>query len=286
MLRASTFQLLRIPFSFFLMPVYWFALSCVSSVNFLHALIIFVILHLFLYPASHAYNSYMDRDTGSIGGVEKPLQPTKELYYISLILDSIAFIAGFLISFYFALCTLLFILASRAYSYRGIRLKKYPVISYITAIIFQGAMVYFMVYHGSSIPKTEDVPFAPMIASALLVGSFYPLTQIYQHEQDKADGVKSMSMLLGYRGTFVFSAVVFFTAIALMGFYFAVNLELDRFLVVLICNVPVLIYFFRWFIKVRKEIGAANFKTSLRMNIIAAVCTNTAFIILLIIEQF
>lgn len=286
MLKRSTIQLLRMPFSFFLMPVYWFALSSLSSIDIPHAVIIFVILHLLLYPASNAYNSYMDRDTESIGGVEKPLQPTRELYYASLVLDGMAFIIGFPISFYFAVCILVFIIASRAYSYRGIRLKKYPVISYLTAVIFQGAMVFFMVYHGSSISKTADVPFAPMIASALLVGSFYPLTQIYQHRQDKADGVRSMSMLLGYTGTFIFTACIFFTAMAVMGFYFAVNLELDRFLVVLICIVPVLICFFNWFIKVRKDIGAADFKNSLRMNIIAAVCTNTAFIILLIIDRF
>ncbi len=286
MLRRSTIQLLRIPFSFFLMPVYWFALSCLQSVHVPHAALIFAILHLLLYPASNAYNSYMDRDTDSIGGVEKPLPPTRELYIVSLVFDSMAFLSGFLISSYFAACVLLFILASRAYSYRGIRLKKYPILSYLTAVIFQGSGVFFMVYHGSSIIKSLDVPYVPMIVSALLVGSFYPLTQIYQHVQDRADGVRSMSMLLGYKGTFFFSAAVFFSAMILMGYYFAANLELDRFLVFILCTVPVLLYFFSWFGKVRKDIKAADFKNSLRMNIIAAVCINAAFIILLIIEQF
>ncbi|MBC7451147.1 MAG: UbiA prenyltransferase family protein [Cytophagales bacterium] len=286
MLKQSTLQLLRIKFSFFLMPIYWFALSSLVSLNMYRSIIIFIILHLFLYPASNAYNSYMDRDTKSIAGVEKPLQPTKELFYVSLVLDGMAFITGLIISFYFAACITIFIAASRAYSYRGIRLKKYPIISFFTAIIFQGSMVFFMTYHGSSLSQTLEVPYLPMIISALLVGSFYPLTQIYQHAQDREDGVQTLSMLLGYRGTFIFTAFIFFITLILMVLFFAFNLELDRFLVVIACMFPVSVYFIKWFLKVRKNPDAANYKNSMKMSFIAALCTNAAFLILLITERF
>ena len=76
MLQKSTIQLLRFPFSFFLLPVYLFALSQVPSPHWGHALLIFFILHLLVYPASNGYNSYMDRDESSIGGIKQPLQPT------------------------------------------------------------------------------------------------------------------------------------------------------------------------------------------------------------------
>ena len=284
MLSASTLQLLRVKFSFFLMPVYWFALSQVSRIHILHAAIIFIILHLFLYPASNAYNSYIDRDTGSIGAVKDPLQPTRQLFYVSVLLDIAALLAGLLISFYFTLCIAMFIVASRAYSYRGIRLKKYPLISFFTAILFQGSVVYFMVYHGSSIPQTLKASWPAMIASALLTGCFYPLTQVFQHEQDREDGVRSISIMLGYRGTFIFSALMYMAAMIVLGYYFAANLELDRFLVLTGCMFPVMVYFLWWFGKVFKNIIAANYKNSLRMNIIMAVCMNTAFIILLMLK--
>lgn len=286
MLQRSTFQLLRIKFSYFLMPIYWFALSQTPNLNNGHAALIFFILHFLLYPASNGYNSYMDRDTKSIGGLERPLQPTKELFYVSLVLDGMAIIAGILISKLFVLCTVAFIVASRAYSYRGIRLKKYPVTGYITAIFFQGAVVYFMVYHGSSTTHTTDVPIAAMAISSLLVGSFYPLTQVYQHEQDRADGVKSISIMLGYKATFIFSGIVFLFTLAVAAGYFALNLELDGFLVILICTVPAMFYFVNWYLKVRKNVSAANFKNSLLMNIIGASCINLAFIILIIKDKF
>lgn len=285
MLRSSTLQLLRIPFSFFLMPVYWFALSQVMHINMLHAIITFIILHFLLYPASNAYNSFMDRDTESIGGLKNPKLPTKELYHVSIMLDVAAIAASLFISIYFAAGAMLFIAASKAYSYRSIRIKKYPITSFIIAAAFQGGMVYWLVYHGAAISQPLIISPLPVVASALLVGSFYPLTQIYQHRQDAADGIKTMSMLLGYKGTFYFTSVIYFLALVIMGYYFASNLELDRFLVFLLFMFPVLIYFFWWFLQVKKNPSAADFKNSLRMNIIAAGCTNAAFITLLIIEK-
>jgi 1,4-dihydroxy-2-naphthoate octaprenyltransferase len=70
MLRTSTIKLLRIPFSFFLSPIYFFSLAQVPHIDWANAVLIFFILHFLIYPASNGYNSYMDRDTESIGGLE------------------------------------------------------------------------------------------------------------------------------------------------------------------------------------------------------------------------
>ena len=101
LLLPSTIQLLRFPFSFFLMPVYWFALSQVAEVDILHALLVFMILHVLVYPASNGYNSYMDRDTQSIGGVRRPLQPSPQLLYATVLMDGLAVILICFISPYF-----------------------------------------------------------------------------------------------------------------------------------------------------------------------------------------
>jgi len=74
MINVSTIKLLRIPFSFFLSPIYFFALAQVPQINWFNAVLIFLIIHFLIYPASNGYNSYMDRDTESIGGLEKPHQ--------------------------------------------------------------------------------------------------------------------------------------------------------------------------------------------------------------------
>jgi 1,4-dihydroxy-2-naphthoate polyprenyltransferase len=268
------------------MPVYLFALSETADVNIGHASMVFIILHLLVYPASNGYNSYMDRDEGSIGGIAKPLVPTKQLFWVSVIMDGIAILASLYISFYFAAGLLLYIIASRAYSYRGIRLKKYPVGGYLTVVVFQGAVTYFLVLHASSTAKTLQAPVLAMAAASLLIGGFYPLTQIYQHKQDKADGVTTLSYLLGYRGTFFFTLIIYSLAmLALAVFYFA-GLQQKYFFILQIFLLPVFVYFFVWFKKVWKNTEEANFKNTMRMNILASVCTNLGFLTILILKKF
>src|ERR1700744_4665181 len=190
--RSSTLQLLRLPFSFFLMPVYWFALSQVVDRDWGRALLIFVLLHGLVYPASNGYNSYMDRDTTPIGGLEHPPQPTRQLFWVTLVMDLAGLGLGAFLGLYVVAGLAVYILASRAYSYRGIRLKKYPFIGWLTVISCQGALGFFMVYQGShpaaQLAESLDVPVEGMIVSSLLLGGFYPLTQIYQHEADRRDG--------------------------------------------------------------------------------------------------
>src|ERR1051325_946851 len=132
-MKKSTLQLLRFHFSFFLMPVYWWALGqAVENRSGGRALLVFLILHLLVYPASNGYNSFMDRDTSPIGGLEKPLQPTPQLFVVTVCMDIAAVLLSFFISWIFAAGILLYILASRAYSYRKIRLKKFPLTGYLT----------------------------------------------------------------------------------------------------------------------------------------------------------
>jgi len=114
MIQQSTIQLLRFHFSFFLMPIYWFALSQVPAINWLNAVLVFIVLHVLVYPASNGYNSYMDKDETAIGGLEKPLQPTRQLFIVTVVMDSMAVLLSLLVSIYFCLGVLLYILVSRA----------------------------------------------------------------------------------------------------------------------------------------------------------------------------
>jgi 1,4-dihydroxy-2-naphthoate octaprenyltransferase len=286
MLQRSTIQLLRFHFSIFLLPVFLFALSQVPVIHIRHAWLIFFILHILVYPASNGYNSYMDRDEGSIGGVKNPLQPTRQLFIVSLVMDATAILLSLLVSNWFAICIVAYIAASRAYSYRGIRLKKYPVIGYLTVVIYQGAVTFFMVYHGSSVDKTLHVPAAGMIAAGLLIGGFYPLTQVYQHEADAKDGVRTISALLGYRGTFVFTAIIYAIAMSVLAWWFFTRGQENKFVVLATLMLPILVYFFIWAGKVWKDVHKADFEHAMRMNLLASICTNIAFLTLLIWRGF
>jgi 1,4-dihydroxy-2-naphthoate octaprenyltransferase len=284
MLHRSTIQLLRLPFSFFLMPVYWFALGMVPEVNLFKAILIFILLHLFLYPSSNGYNSYMDRDESSIGGIEHPMQPTKQLFYTTVVLDIAALFISLLVSLPFAIAFLIYIVFSRLYSYRRIRLKRFAVWGYLTVIINQGALTFWMVYNGANAGAATPFPWIACIAAAFLIGGFYPITQVYQHEADAKDGVQTISMLLGIRGTFLFCAVMYIIAFGLLFVYFQHALRLAQFLILQAFFIPVLIYFFHWVMQVWKNKAAADFKHTMQMNWLAAGCTNLAFITLFMLN--
>ena len=249
-------------------------------------LLLFVILHLLVYPSSNGYNAYMDKDTDSIGGVQHPLPPTSELLQVALVLDIIACLLSVFVSWIFVGGIVAYIIASRAYSARNIRLKQFPVIGYLTVIIYQGALTYFLVYHGASEEKNTDIPISGMLAAMLLIGGFYPLTQVYQHEADRKDGVTTISMQLGYRGTFIFTALVYLCAMGVLYLHFAATGQQQDFFILATTMLPVLVYFLYWAGRVWKNNQAASFHSAMRMNILAAACTISGFLIILTRRSF
>lgn len=278
----NSLVLLRIPFSFFLSPVFFFALLCCPAESTLRAVQVFLILHLLIYPASNGYNSYQDRDSGSIGGLQNPPPPDRSLFYLTLLLDAAGLSWAAFLGWNFALLLLAYVLASRAYSWRGIRLKKYPVIGFLTVFLFQGAGTLICIQAGID----PDLPLfylpwqAPLVASCL-IGALYPLTQVYQHDQDRRDGVRTLSMLLGIRGSFIFTATLFSVA-SLLLFWFLAGLNMQElFLRFMVCNLPVLAFFAGWFWKVWKDPAQANYRYAMRMNLISALFMNLSFLFML-----
>jgi 1,4-dihydroxy-2-naphthoate polyprenyltransferase len=284
MLKRSTIQLLRFHFSFFLLPVYLFALSQVSVINWTKALVVFIILHILVYPASNGYNSYMDRDDTPIGGLQNPMQPTRQLFVCTMVMDLIAIVMSLFVGAAFAAGVVVYIIASRAYSYRGIRLKKYPVIGFLTVFIMQGALIFYITFV-SSAGNTSIAPLLPCLIASLLIGALYPLTQVYQHEADKKDDVITISYLLGKRGSFVFSMLLFLTATALIYVLFNNAGQLNYFFLYTAMLFPVAGFFVYWMVKVWQNEAAASFSNSFKMNLIATCCTSLFFLTLIILTH-
>jgi len=284
MLKRSTIQLLRFRFSFLLLPVYLFALALSENIDVTNAVIIFLLLHFLLYPASNGYNSYMDRDEGSIGDIEKPEAPTRQLYIVTWVMDITGSMLAFLISPLFAGMYMVYIVFSRLYSYRGVRLKQYPLIGYLTVVLNQGGLIFYMVYYGVNM-QNHHMPWMGMLVSTFLIGAFYPITQIYQHEQDAKDGVKTLSKTLGVKGTFMYCAVLYSIAFSLLAWYFYDYGKINHFFVLMIWFVPVIVKFLSWGIMCWKDESRANFKNTMSMNWLAAFCTNFGFITLIILKH-
>lgn len=282
----SIIQHLRFPFSVLLMPVFWFSILFVENrqLSIGNLVLLFVILHVLVYPSSNAYNSTQDRDEGSVGLIEKPLPIPSTLLFITIILDIIAIVLSLLINKQTAILIFIYILASRLYSWRKIRLKQYPILGFFTVFICQGALVFYIVQysqfgHLNFRSIVFSIPYA-FIAS-LFIGSMYPLSQIYQHEQDRKDGVHTISAMLGYRDTFLFACMQFIAASFLLSYSFFSEGKILPMIIYNASQLPVIFFFLYWFYQVMKDTSKADFKHTMQMNIISAVCMNVCFMILI-----
>lgn len=261
---SAAIKHLRLPFSLFLLPVFIFALSQAAEVNTYTAWLVFVTWHFFVYPASNGFNSYFDKDEGSIALLKNPPSVDKSLYYVSLILDGIALILAALVGVQFFVAVILYGTISKLYSHPAVRLKKYPFLSFFIIFIFQGAFVYWTSYAAitnSSILNGWNLNFilAGLICSCL-IGANYPLTQVYQHAEDSRRGDQTLSIRLGVRGSFLFTAILFALAVGLSFWYWNNVHNRANFRLFLAFSFPVFLVFTRWLFKVWWDEKEASYK--------------------------
>ncbi len=285
MIKKSTLLHLRIPFSYFLLPIFLFAVVVYPWKDMAEVVWIFVILHFFIYPASNGYNSYFDKDKSSIGGLKRPPSVEVQLYWVSLLFDLVGILAGWYLSWEFAIMLIIYGLVSKAYSHPSIRLKKMPYIGWLAAGIFQGYFTMCMVYVGlnewSAEMWTPEIQFPALLSSILLFGS-YPMTQVYQHEEDAERGDQTISLKLGIMGTFHFTLLAFTVAIAGFVMYFTSYYHWMTALSFLLILSPTLIYFLVWYAEVRKDHTKADYSHTMKLNMISATCFIVFFLTLLI----
>ena len=99
-------------------------------------------------------------------------------------------------------------------------------------------------------------------------------------QQDLKDGVITLSYKLGYKGTFLFTAIMFFLCNAFYFFHFKLTEQQAAFSILQIFFLPIVAYFIYWFTLVMKQNSNANYINTMRMNLIAALCMNSCFIVL------
>lgn len=282
--QHPVFRHLRFPFSLFLLPAFLMGWLMVPDAEPERVWQLALVLHLLVYPSSNAFNSWQDRDEGPIGGMERPPQAPDSLRWWSLGFDVLA--VG-LCSFWWwplGVGVLTYILASRAYSWRKLRLKKYPWPGFFTVVLFQGPWV--MLLCAAYLPEQPFVweqlaaPGLWYAASALVLGGTYPLTQVYQHAADKADGVLSLSAWLGIQGTFRFSAMAFAAAGPFLLLPLWLQANYLALALLILALLPTLWWFFSWWKKVQRDETAANFKNTMIMNVVASSALNVALLLI------
>jgi 4-hydroxybenzoate polyprenyltransferase len=263
---------LRLPFFFFLAPIYLFAIGSVR-VDPLRAWAVFGIFHFLLYPASNGFNSYYDRDEGPIGGLASPPPVTRSLLVTALAVDAAALIAAILVGPIAAIAVLCYGTGSKLYSWDRTRLKSRPYMSWLMVGLGQGALSFLAMAAASSAEGFRGLGAAAWLCAplqALFLLGVFPLTQIYQHEEDARRGDLTISRVLGIKGTFLLSGAFLGLAgagIAAWLFAFSSSAWAVGFLA---SQAATSFYFLRWARRCYNEPAAADFRSAMTMNAIAS----------------
>jgi 1,4-dihydroxy-2-naphthoate octaprenyltransferase len=200
---------LRLHFQLLLSPVFlWGFLLGEGQLN-IGFWIAFVAFHIFLYGGTTAFNSYYDRDQGPVGGLEKPPPVTSELLPFSLVVQIVgALLAAFVNTTFFSVYIIMFIVFT-AYSHPRIRLKGRPLVGLLSIALCQGVLAGL---GGAAVADATLNVLTPLkwvslfLGTGLIVG-FYPITQIYQVDEDLARGDLTFAAWAGIRGTFAFTLI-------------------------------------------------------------------------------
>ena len=153
---------------------------------------------------------------------------------------------------------------------------------WLTVVVFQGIFTFMMCYVGINgfpfeILFREKTVFAGLLVSLLLFAS-YPLTQVYQHAEDARHGDKTMSRLLGIRGTFYFAMVFFIVATVGFIFFFNRYFESTWSAIFLAALTPTVIFFLVWFARVLRDERNSSHSMAMWQNLISSTCLNGFFI--------
>jgi 4-hydroxybenzoate polyprenyltransferase len=163
---------------------------------------------VFLYAGATAFNSYYDRDEGPVGGLERPPPVLPALLPLALGMKAIGAVLAALVNLPFLVVYLAFAALSLAYSYPRVRLKAHTWGSLLTVGFGQGVLAFLAAWaavQGELASALSAQGVLGAIAATLLILAIYPLTQLYQVDEDSARGDRTVAVVWGARACFLFA---------------------------------------------------------------------------------
>lgn len=205
----------------------------------------FLVVYICLFGGATAYNSYWDKDEGAIGGLRNPPKMTKWMWIASLLLQLVGFILilpfGWTQQGLYVLSFFLF----WAYSSPLARWKGDPHLSILAIAVSTGTNSFLMgtIAAGGTVEVTTILL---AIGVSMILVSLYPISQVYQIDEDQKRGDHTFAARYGLRGVRYFFLITFGIGV-LLSWWMMLNLGKtdigSLFLLVSLCSFGVLTVF-------------------------------------------
>ncbi len=179
------------------------------------AMLALVIWVVFLNGGTLAINSVFDKDEGDIGYLNSPPALPRYLLHFSLVLlfggQALAFLLplGFRVAY--AICFVLSIL----YSVPPFRFKAVAGVDWVINMWGFGTLTPYAAWAATGRPLDWGHGLV-LLAFCPLFAGLYPLTQLYQFDEDRRRGDRTLALILGMRASLVVATVSTLLAFALL----------------------------------------------------------------------
>jgi 4-hydroxybenzoate polyprenyltransferase len=145
-----------------------------------------------------AINSAFDRDEGDIGYLTAPPPVPQHLAVFSLLLMGVGQGLSFLLPAGYRWAYAICFIMSVAYSVPPLRLKAVAGADWVINMLGFGTLTPYAGYAATGRPLGAAHGIV-LLAFCPLFASLYPLTQLYQFEEDRARGDRTLALILGMR---------------------------------------------------------------------------------------
>jgi lycopene elongase/hydratase (dihydrobisanhydrobacterioruberin-forming) len=163
-----------------------------------------------------ALNSAFDRDEGDIAYLRQPPPPPRRLAAFGLGLMLAGLGGTFLLPRAYWLAYGLCIALSILYSVPPFRLKSVPGADWLINMWGFGTLTPYAGWAATGVP-VGTVGVLVLLAFCPLFAALYPLTQIYQFEEDTRRGDRTLALFLGIRGSLIVALASMMLAFFLFG---------------------------------------------------------------------
>jgi len=187
-----------------------------SGERVVEALTALVIWVVFLNGGTLAINSVFDRDEGDIGYLNAPPPLPRHLLHFSVVLLVGGQLLAFALPLGFRIAYAICFAMSLLYSVPPFRFKAVAGVDWVINMWGFGTLTPYAAWAATARPL--DLGHAlVLLAFCPLFAGLYPLTQLYQFEEDRRRGDRTFALILGMRASLVVAVACVVLAFALLG---------------------------------------------------------------------
>jgi 4-hydroxybenzoate polyprenyltransferase len=160
----------------------------------------FINVHVILFGTATVYNSFWDKDEGAIGGLQQPPPMQSWMWWAGWILQLGGVFWAMTVSWLYLGIYVFSAILFWLYSTPLARWKSHPIKSLWAIALSTGTNSFLLGYLASGHLHVSITAITVALGVALILVSMYPISQLFQVEEDRKRGDRTFAVVYGMKG--------------------------------------------------------------------------------------